>query len=143
MISAENAGKKGAELEAIEESWKSQARLKCFSDAVVETIANSGSMNKKELAAQFLGEIKGKSNTEARAIAKGITGIDIFWDWDSPRTREGYYRLHGGCECAINRAVAYGPYADVLWMESKFPDIAQAEQFAFGVHAKFPAQKCV
>lgn len=24
---------------------------------------------------------------------------EIYWDWEKPRTREGYYRIHGGIEC--------------------------------------------
>jgi len=141
MIAAERAGKNGAELQAIEDAWTAQAGLKLFNDAVVDTINAGVHVNKKELAAQFLKDVKGKSNTEARAIAKGITGVDIPWDWDSPRTREGFYRLQGGCECAINRAVAYAPYCDAIWMESKLPDYAQAVQFAKGVHAVWPEQK--
>lgn len=143
MITAERAGKNGAELQAIEDAWTAQANLKLFNDAVVDTIQAGVHVNKKELCAQFLQDVKGKSNTEARAIARGITGVDIPWDWDSPRTREGYYRLQGGCECAINRAIAYAPYADAIWMESKLPDFAQAEQFAKGVHAVWPEQKYV
>jgi isocitrate lyase len=141
MIAAERAGKNGAELQAIEDQWTAQANLKLFDEAVVEAISNGVFVNKKEITAQYLKEVKGKSNTEARAIAKGITGVDIPFDWDAPRTREGYYRLKGGCECAINRAIAYAPFADAIWMESKLPDFKQAEQFAKGVHAVFPEQK--
>ncbi|KAI6710853.1 isocitrate lyase [Diplocarpon mali] len=141
MIAAERAGKTGPELQAIEDAWTAQAGLKLFNDAVIETIAAGVHVNKKELAANFLSAAKGRSNTEARAIAKEITGVDIPWNWDAPRTREGYYRLQGGCECAINRAVAYAPYCDAIWMESKLPDYAQAEQFARGVHAAYPEQK--
>jgi isocitrate lyase len=141
LIAAERVGKTGAELQAIEDQWTAQAGLKLFNDAVVDTISSGVHTNKKELVAQFLRDVQGKSNTEARAIAKGITGVNIPWDWDSPRTREGYYRLQGGCGCAINRAIAYSPYADAIWMESKLPDYAQAEQFAKGVHAVWPEQK--
>lgn len=141
MIAAERAGKSGQELQAIEDQWTAQAGLKLFNDAVVDTINAGVHVNKKELASTFLREVQGKSNTEARAIAKGITGVDIPWDWDSPRTREGYYRLQGGCGCAINRAIAYAPYADAIWMESKLPDFKQAEEFAKGVHSVYPEQK--
>lgn len=141
MIAAEHAGKTGPELQAIEDQWTTQADLKLFADAVVDTINAGVHVNKKELVANFLRDVQGKSNSEARAIAKGITGVDIPWDWDSPRTREGYYRLQGGCGCAINRAIAYAPYADAIWMESKLPDYKQAEEFAKGVHAVWPEQK--
>lgn len=141
MVAAERAGKNGAELQAIEDQWTAQAGLKLFEEAVVEAI-NAGSFpNKKNITAQFLKDIKGKSNTEARAIAKGILGKDVYFDWDAPRTREGYYRIKGGCQCAINRAIAYAPHADAIWMESKLPDYAQAVEFADGVHAVWPEQK--
>ncbi len=141
MIAAEHAGKTGAELQAIEDQWTTQANLKLFHEAVVDTINAGVHVNKKALINDFLSASKGKSNAEARAIAKGITGVDIYFDWDAARTREGYYRYQGGCQCAINRAVAYAPHADLIWMESKLPDYAQAKEFADGVHAMWPEQK--
>jgi isocitrate lyase len=141
MVAAEQAGKNGADLQAIEDQWTSQAGLKLFNDAVIDAI-NSGSLpNKKGLIDQYLTSVKGKNNNEARAIAKGITGVDIYWNWDAPRTREGYYRYQGGTQCAVNRAVAYAPFADLIWMESKLPDYKQAKEFADGVHAVWPEQK--
>ncbi|KZF19008.1 isocitrate lyase [Xylona heveae TC161] len=141
MIAAEHAGKSGDTLQSIEDQWVSQAGLKLFEQAVIDSINAGVHVNKKSLIQKFLSESKGKSNSEARAIAKGITGVDVYWDWDAPRTREGYYRYQGGCQCAINRAVAYGPYADLIWMESKLPDYNQAKEFADGVHTALPEQK--
>ncbi|KAJ9643588.1 isocitrate lyase 1 [Coniosporium apollinis] len=141
MIAAEQAGKNGVELQAIEDQWVAQAGLKLFPEAVADTINAGVHVNKAELISQFNTLSKGKSNSEARAIAKGLTGVDVHFDWDSPRTREGYYRYQGGCQCAVNRAIAYAPYADLIWMESKLPDFAQAKEFADGVHAVWPEQK--
>jgi isocitrate lyase len=39
--------------------------------------------------------------------------------------------------------VAFAPFADLIWMESKLPDYAQAKEFAEGVHAVWPEQKYV
>ena len=122
-------------------NWLSQANLMLFDDAVIATINAGIHVNKSDLIANYKAAAKGKPNSECRAIAKGLTGVDIHFDWDAPRTREGYYRYQGGTECAINRAVAYAPYADMIWMESKLPDYAQAKQFADGVHAVWPEQK--
>ncbi|KAJ5109218.1 hypothetical protein N7456_005893 [Penicillium angulare] len=141
MVAAEQAGKNGDALQAIEDQWTAQAGLKLFDEAVVDTINAGSNGNKQALIDQYLKAAKGKSNTEARSIAKGITGVDIYFNWDAPRTREGYYRYKGGTECAINRAVAYAPFADLIWMESKLPDYKQAKQFADGVHAVWPEQK--
>ncbi|HXF58315.1 MAG TPA: hypothetical protein VN539_00655, partial [Candidatus Saccharimonadales bacterium] len=56
------------------------------------------------------------------------------------RTPEGFFRIQGGLECAIARAVAYAPYADLLWCETSTPDLKEAREFAEGVHAKFPGK---
>jgi isocitrate lyase len=141
MHTAEQAGKNGAELQAIEDAWTKEAHLKLFHEAVTDTINAGIHVNKQELIQQFLEQSKGKSNAEARAIAKGLTGVDVYFNWDAARTREGYYRYQGGCQTAINRAIAYAPYADMIWMESKLPDYAQAKEFAEGVHAVYPEQK--
>jgi len=56
------------------------------------------------------------------------------------RTEEGFFRIRGGLETAIARAVAYAPYADLLWCETSHPDLEEARQFAEGVHREFPGK---
>ncbi|KAI9813263.1 MAG: isocitrate lyase 1 [Pycnora praestabilis] len=141
MIAAEQAGKFGDELQAIEDQWVAQAGLKLFDEAVIDTINAGVHVNKQGLAQEYISAVKGKSNSESRAIAKGLTGVDIHFDWDSARTREGYYRYQGGTACAVNRAIAYAPFADLIWMESAKPLFDQAKEFADGVHAVWPEQK--
>nr|CAG28681.1 isocitrate lyase [Fusarium fujikuroi] len=141
MIAAEGAGKSGVELQRIEDEWLAKANLSRFDDAVTAAIDAGSSTDKASLKRDYLSKAKGKSNLEARAIARQVLGHDIFFDWDAPRTREGYFRLKGGCDCAVNRAIAYAPYCDAIWMESKLPDYAQAKEFAEGVHAVWPEKK--
>ena len=56
------------------------------------------------------------------------------------RTTEGFFRIRDGIEAAIARALAYAPYADLLWFETSKPDMAEATQFAEAIHAKFPGK---
>jgi len=56
------------------------------------------------------------------------------------RTAEGFFRVRDGVEAAIGRALAYAPYADLLWFETSQPDLAEATQFAKAIHAKFPGK---
>jgi len=56
------------------------------------------------------------------------------------RTAEGFYRIRGGLSCAIARALAYAPYADLLWCETSTPDLREAREFAEAVHARFPGK---
>lgn len=54
------------------------------------------------------------------------------------RSPEGFFQYQGGLEAAIMRALAYAPYADVLWCETSTPDLAGARRFAEAVRAAFP-----
>jgi isocitrate lyase len=56
------------------------------------------------------------------------------------RTTEGFFRISDGIESAIARALAYAPYADLLWFETATPNIAEAERFATAIHARYPGK---
>jgi isocitrate lyase len=56
------------------------------------------------------------------------------------RTAEGFFGVRGGLEAAIARAIAYAPYADMIWCETSHPDLEEARLFAEGVHARFPGK---
>ena len=56
------------------------------------------------------------------------------------RTAEGYFRVEPGLDAPIGRALAYAPYADVLWCETSTPDLEEAEAFASAVHERFPGK---
>ena len=40
----------------------------------------------------------------------------------------------------IKRALAYAPYADLIWCETGTPDLEQAREFAEAVKAEYPDQ---
>ncbi|MFE0376510.1 isocitrate lyase [Streptomyces inhibens] len=56
------------------------------------------------------------------------------------RTAEGFYRVENGMAPVIARGLAYAPYADLLWVETGTPDLAQAREFAEAIHARYPDQ---
>ncbi|HXZ20281.1 MAG TPA: isocitrate lyase [Candidatus Acidoferrales bacterium] len=56
------------------------------------------------------------------------------------RTSEGFFVYRGGTKAAITRGLAYAPYADMLWCETAKPDLAEAREFAEGIHAKYPGK---
>jgi len=56
------------------------------------------------------------------------------------RTPEGFFRVKPGIESPIARALAYAPYADLLWFETSTPDLEQADAFARAVHARYPGK---
>jgi isocitrate lyase len=56
------------------------------------------------------------------------------------RTPEGFYRIEGGLEIAIDRGLSYAPYADLLWCETSEPDLDEARRFAEAIHAEYPGK---
>lgn len=48
--------------------------------------------------------------------------------------------MRAGLDQAISRALAYAPYADLIWCETGTPDLTEAKHFAEAVHAKFPGK---
>jgi len=137
MLEAEREGKTGDALQVVEDGWIQSAALATFPVVLAKAVQ---SQNASASESQFLKRVAHLSYSDSLDVAKTEFGLENppYWDWDSPRTREGYYRYQGGTLCAINRAVAFAPYADLLWMETKKPIYSQAKEFAEGVHAAYP-----
>ena len=82
----------------------------------------------------------------ARTDAKGAQLIrSDFEDIDKPyltgeRTSDGYFRVRGGLEFAIVRALEYAPYADIIWCETSTPDLGEAREFAQAIREKHPGK---
>jgi isocitrate lyase len=56
------------------------------------------------------------------------------------RTTEGYFHIRNGMDAVAARALAYAPYADLLWCETGTPDLKEAKRFAESVHGQFPGK---
>src|SRR5215216_1658675 len=56
------------------------------------------------------------------------------------RTAEGFFTVKPGLDQAIARALAYAPYADVVWCETSEPNLEDASRFAHAVHSQFPGK---
>ena len=101
----------------------------------------------KLTAARLAADVMGTSTlviarTDAEAADLLTSDVD---DNDKPfctgeRTVEGFYKVRNGLEQSISRALAYAPYADLVWCETGKPDLAFAKAFAEAVHAKFPGK---
>ena len=56
------------------------------------------------------------------------------------RTAEGFFCIKGGLDSAIARAIAYAPYADLIWCETSEPNLEEARRFADAIHAQHPGK---
>src|ERR1700722_2267296 len=123
------------------EAWQSEAGLTSYPQAVADVIEFRASEGERfdVSAEQWLAFANRASFHEARARARSM-GIDIVWDCEASKTPEGYYQIQDGIEYAVARSLAVAPFADLLWMETKTADLADARRFAEAIHAEFPAK---
>lgn len=137
---AEAQGATGAQVDQIEKKWTESHEMCTFDQAVETAIKKSKIVDKTGAYKKYLSMVTGKSNSEAREVAADILGENVYWDCDLPRTREGFYHYTGGVEAAINRTMAFAPYADLLWLETKSPNLEQARYFARKIREKYPGK---
>ena len=121
------------------EAWQNDAGLETYGDAVAELLefrereGEQGDMS----AAEWRQFAAGASLYAARGKAKEL-GADVAWDPERVKTPEGYYQIRGGIPYAIAKSLAAAPFADILWMETKTADLADAREFAHAIHAVYP-----
>lgn len=144
LASAERSGASGASLAALEAEWMSQVKLVTFREAFEQQLRDTVATTDRDVAKllasfdDYLASLQSFSIRDMSAAAEAILGRPCHWDCELPRTREGYYHYQGGFPAAIQRAVTFAPYADMLWLETKTPDLAAAETFSQAIHALCP-----
>ncbi|MFN3596640.1 MAG: isocitrate lyase [Rubricoccaceae bacterium] len=115
-----------------------------------KVLVPTGEFITKLVAARLAADVAGVptiliARTDAESATLITSDVDErdhpFIRRDEPRTAEGFYRVRNGLEACIARALAYAPYADLLWMETGKPDLGQARRFAEAVRKEFPDQK--
>jgi isocitrate lyase len=56
------------------------------------------------------------------------------------RTAEGFHRVQPGRYARATRGLAFAPYADLLWLETSTPSLAEARAFATIIYSQYPDQ---
>ncbi|WP_024444252.1 isocitrate lyase ICL2 [Mycolicibacterium iranicum] len=121
------------------EAWQDDAGLNTYGEAVAELLEFRE--REGEPAAMSVAEWRTFAERAplytAREKAKEL-GADVAWDCERVKTPEGYYQVRGGIPYAIAKSLAAAPFADILWMETKTADLADAKEFADAIHAVYP-----
>jgi len=121
------------------DAWQDDAGLNTYGNAVGELLRFKESEG-EALAmkpAEWADFAATASLYEAQRKAAEL-GVDAAWDCERARTPEGYYQVRGGIPYAIAKSLAAAPFADLLWMETKTADLAEAREFAEAIHAVYP-----
>ena len=120
-------------------TWQAHAGLMTYGQAVAEAMAFRADegVDLEMSAGEWSTYSATASWTDARAAALRM-GLEVTWDAEPAKTPEGYYQVAGGIPYAIAKSLAAAPYADLLWMETKTADLADAREFAEAIHAAYP-----
>ncbi|KAL1955802.1 hypothetical protein VTO42DRAFT_8041 [Malbranchea cinnamomea] len=140
----ELAGASGPEIDAFELEWVKKHKLVTFDEAVDQHLIKEGASDAvREEYKSKVRENRDWSISQRRALADRLTGTPVFWSWDIPRTREGFYHYKAGEAAATKRAINFAPYADLLWVETGDPNVSVAARFAGEIRKQFPGKKLV
>jgi len=137
----ESEGASSSEIDAFEAKWVKDHKLVTFDEAAEAHIKAAG----KDVSA-YLSKVHKERNTplhRRRKLAADIAGSPVTFSWDTPRTREGFYHYRAGLPAATKRAIAFGPFADLLWLETGDPSVQKAAGFAKNIREILPGKKLV
>jgi isocitrate lyase len=140
----EAAGAPGKEIDAYEAAWVKKHKLVTFDEAVVQHLEKEGAS--QSTIDQFLTETRSNpdfSLLKRRKLADKYTNSPVYFNWDIPRTREGFYHYKAGMDAATKRGKEFAPYADLLWVETGDPSVEKAAKFAGEIRQQYPGKKFV
>jgi len=127
-------------------AWLEQAALCTLPEAVGAALRAAGYEAASERWAQSSQLL---SHRQCRELVAVLGDVNVFdaadgalrdWCAEKARTREGFYRTRPGVAACVQRALAYAPHADLIWMETAKPCLADARRFAEAVRAEHPQQ---
>lgn len=137
-------GATGAEVDEYEAKWVNDHELMTFDEAVVKHLQKEGAEQTKidEYSSQVQQD-RDLPLSRRRALASQYTKTPVFFSWDIPRTREGFYHHRAGMPAATKRAIQFAPYADLLWLETGDPNVQDASDFAGKIRTVHPGKQLV
>ncbi|RYP22169.1 hypothetical protein DL765_001817 [Monosporascus sp. GIB2] len=139
----EALGASGPEIDAFEADWVRRTRLVTFDEAAAEQMAAQGvTQDEIDVYLRTVRTTEKKGTpvgiAKRRALAAQHARGPIHFDWDVPRTREGYYHFRAGMAAATKRALAFAPFADLLWVETGDPSVSVAAELGRAVRSVYP-----
>ena len=138
----EQSGASSREIDEFEAKWVKAHKLVTFDEAAEAHIKAQG-----HDPAPYLERMQQERDTplhrRRHLAAEAAGGRPVAFNWDVPRTREGFYHYRAGLPAATKRAIAFAPYADLLWLETADPSVPKAAGFSSDIRAAFPGKKLV
>lgn len=146
LSTAEMEGFSAPKINELELQWLQDNKLYTF-DELVKLILEENGLFDEELYQEYRVQAQHKSFNTRNDILNELLALDeplsISFNHYSPRTREGYFLIKPTLNNAVGRSLAFAPYADLLWLETKTPDLQIAKEFATKIHSVYPHMKLV
>lgn len=157
----ELGGATGAEIDSYEADWIKKHKLVAFDEGKLRLLgrycflltnhctfrlAVANALRNEDKVKEYNDEVRKNRNlsiTKRRVLAAKYTDNPVFFSWDIPRTREGFYHYRAGISAATKRAIEFAPYADLLWLETASPNVAQGAEFAKEIRNAYPGKQLV
>lgn len=161
----ELGGATGSEIDSYEANWINKHKLVTFDEGMLRllrslyffpanhSISRLAVVNKlrsvdsnRSKIDEYSNEVKKNpslSISRRRALAARYTETPVFFSWEIPRTREGFYHYRAGIPAATKRAIEFAPYADLLWLETANPNVEQGASFAREIRSAHPGKQLV
>jgi isocitrate lyase len=134
-------GAPGAEIDRLEADWVMKHKLVTFDEAVEAHLKSEGT-DPSEYLSKTAAD-RNMSLSRRRILASQYSKSPVTWSHDIPRTREGFYHYRAGIAAATKRAIEFGSYADLLWLETADPSVSKAAGFAKDIRGKHPGKGLV
>ncbi|MCJ1346478.1 hypothetical protein MMC31_004695 [Peltigera leucophlebia] len=137
-------GASSADINGYEANWVKEQKLMTFDEAVIQHLRReSAEQSSIDQYSLLVADNRNLPLTKRRALAAKFTKTPVFFSWDIPRTREGFYHYKAGIPAATKRAIEFAPYADLLWLETADPDVEKGASFAKEIRTVHPGKHLV
>ncbi|KAI7184802.1 Methylisocitrate lyase [Hortaea werneckii] len=133
----ETQGASSAEIDAYESDFVKNHQLVTFDEAAEQHI-RSQNRDPEPYLTQVQSTPSARNtplHIRRRLAVEAAGGSPVPFNWDIPRTREGFYHYRAGLPAATKRAIAFAPSADLLWLETADPSVSNAAAFATEIHS--------
>lgn len=142
--SMEAQGASASEIDLFEAKWVRNTKLVTFDEAAVAHMQKEGvPQGKIDEYAQATRENRDMGITTRQTLAAHYAKTPVYFNWDVPRTREGFFHYKAGMEAATKRALAFAPFADLLWVETGDPSVEVAAKLGRAVRDVYPGKGLV
>ncbi|KAL8910553.1 MAG: hypothetical protein Q9172_007820 [Xanthocarpia lactea] len=137
-------GATGNDIDQYEAQWVKDHKLVTFDEAVIQQLqAEDDATRKIDEYTARVSKYPNLSLWRRRKLANEYTQKPVFFSWDIPRTREGYFHYRAGLPAATKRAIEFAPWADLLWLETADPSVNKASGFAAEIRDAYPGKQLV